>query len=384
MTLDPFGPADAFATSGCPVCHALPQIEAELVDRFCRYCFRDPDGRDRVLAVGGLCDRHWWLVASAERARSDTMVGTAELLAEVLDRFGAHPAVARCPLCVDTEASARERFRLLLDNLGSARLEQAPPLWRPCLPHVEGLRQLRLEPWLARWVRERQDRALVEAITAARRYVRTRQHRSQEEATGTEAGELLAAMAVLLGDLDQVLAGRADMVTIAHDGRGGGRQPAGRWMERPMVTLAEAIDWARADPARRDAMLTIAQRAVALQPAAEVVIQLGLAGEQEPGWAGEARRVQDTYRMLGQELKALGAADHLGGELAGLLGEHLRLVVLVLTLQRGRSDSTRVEQVPPAGLGPVAGRLVALRNLLRRTAPVDGRAVADLEVDDRL
>ncbi len=149
MTLDPFGPADAFATSGCPVCHALPQIEAELVDRFCRHCFSDPDGRDRVLAVGGLCDRHWWLVVTAERARSDTMVGTAELLAEVLDRFGTHPAVARCPLCGDTEASASERFRVLLDNLGSARLEQAPPSWRPCLPHVEGLRQLRLARALA-------------------------------------------------------------------------------------------------------------------------------------------------------------------------------------------------------------------------------------------
>jgi hypothetical protein len=150
------------------------------------------------------------------------------------------------------------------------------------------------------------------------------------------------------------------------------------------MRLAEAIDRARADPARRDAMLAIAERAVAWQPAAEVVIQLGLAGEPESGWAGEARRVQDAYRMLGQQLEALDTGDQFGSELAALLEEHLRLVVLVLPLQRPRSESTPGERVLTGGLGQVAGRLVALRDLLRRTVPVDGRTVADLEVPDRL
>lgn len=150
------------------------------------------------------------------------------------------------------------------------------------------------------------------------------------------------------------------------------------------MNLAEAIDWARADPARRDAMLAIAGQAVAWQPAAEVVIQLGLAGEPGPGWAGEACRVQDAYRMLREQIEAFDTADRIGSELAALLEEHLRLVMLVLPPQRPRSASTTGEQVLPGGLGPVAGRLVALRDLLRRTVPVDGRTVADLEVPDRL
>jgi len=207
VILDPVAPADAFALPGCPVCQMLPRIEAELVDGFCRRGLGDPDARERVLAVGGLCARHWWLVATAERDRSDAMPGTAELLADVLDRFGAHGPVARCPLCVDIEAAATDWFRLLLDDLGPARLDQAPSSWRPCLPHVEWLRELRLEPWLTRWAGRRRDRAVAEATAAARRYLRTRRRRHHQEATGAEAEELLAAMAALLGDPDRVTAG---------------------------------------------------------------------------------------------------------------------------------------------------------------------------------
>jgi hypothetical protein len=380
VAFDPFELSDAFAVVGCPVCQALPRIEAELVDRFCRRCVSDRDIRDRVLAVGGLCDRHWWLLGTSERARSNTMVGTAKLLADVLDRFGTHPAVARCPLCDDIATLARDKFHLLLDNLGPVRLEQAPPSWRPCRPHVEGLRQVPLEPWLTQWVNQRQDGVVVEAIAAARRYVRHHQDRHHEDTTPPETTELLAAMAALLRDPDEVLAGAHAVADVL----GGRRQAAAAQSERPTVTLAEAIDWARADPASRDAMLAIADRAVAWQPAAEVVIQLGLTGDPEPGWAGEARRVQDAYRMLGQQMAAFDAADRLGSELAALLEEHLRLVMLVLPRQRPGSESTRGEQVLPGGLGPVAGRLVALRDLLRRTVPVDGRTVADLEVPDRL
>jgi hypothetical protein len=207
MILDPVAPADAFALAGCPVCQALPRIEAELLDGFCRHGLGDPDARERVLAVGGLCVRHWWLVAAAERVQQGAMPGTAELLADVLDWFGTHGAVARCPLCVDTEAAATTWFHLLLDDLGLARLNQAPPSWRPCLPHLAWLRDERLDPWLALWVDRRRDRVVAEATAAARRYLRTRQRRHHEAATGAEAEELLAAMAALLGDRDRVPAG---------------------------------------------------------------------------------------------------------------------------------------------------------------------------------
>jgi hypothetical protein len=206
MLLAPERPGDQLAVVGCPVCQALPQIEADLVDWFSRQGFSDPVRRDRVLAVGGLCARHWWLVAAAEHAWSDGMFGTAELLAEVMERFGRHQAVAPCPLCTDLEESARRWFRLQLDNLGPVGLQQAPPSWRPCLPHLRGLREQGPEPWLARWIDQRQDRAVAEAITAARGYVRTRQHRHPEPAEETEAERLLAAMAALFGDPDRLLA----------------------------------------------------------------------------------------------------------------------------------------------------------------------------------
>jgi hypothetical protein len=131
VTVDPVGPADAFALTGCPVCQALPRIEAELVDGFCRQSFSDPNGRDRVLAVGGLCARHWWLVATVERAWSDTMLGTAELFADVLDRFGTHGAVARCPLCVNTEESMSQHNGAPLRSATGTGLATARAMLRP-------------------------------------------------------------------------------------------------------------------------------------------------------------------------------------------------------------------------------------------------------------
>jgi hypothetical protein len=140
VSLDPIGPpgsaVETFGVLGCPVCQAEPAIEAEAVTWFCRQAFDDPDGRGRVLAAGGLCPRHWWQVATEEESSRATMLGTAEL---------------------------------------------------------------RLERWLAQWVTAQQERELAAALAAARRYVRTRQHRYRAEATRTEADELRAALAVLLG-----------------------------------------------------------------------------------------------------------------------------------------------------------------------------------------
>src|SRR6266540_1197885 len=206
--LDSLGPlwseaaaAAALELPGCPVCHALPAIEAELVGCFAQQAFSDPDSRGRVLAGGGLCPRHWRLVAAQDRQRSRGMLGTAELFADVLTRSnplgGAPP---RCPLCADLESSARHRFYLLLDAVGRTALEHAPPSWRPCLPHLRGLRELRLERWLERWAHQREQRTLDEAVAAARRYVRTRQQRYRHEATGTETQDLLEAIAAVLGE----------------------------------------------------------------------------------------------------------------------------------------------------------------------------------------
>jgi hypothetical protein len=204
MNLGPIGPpgsaVEMFGVVGCPVCQAEPAIEAEAVTWFCRQAFDDPDGRGRVLAAGGLCPRHWWRVATEGESSRATMLGTAELLADVLDRQGQlADRPASCPICADVQASLAHRFYLLLADLGRTRLEGAPTGWRPCLPHLRAVAELGLERWLAQWVAAQQERELAAALAVARRYVRTRQHRYRAEATGAEADELRAALAVLLG-----------------------------------------------------------------------------------------------------------------------------------------------------------------------------------------
>jgi hypothetical protein len=128
MSLDPIGPpgsaVELLNVLGCPVCQAEPAIDAEAVTWFCRQAFDDPDGRGRVLAAGGLCPRHWWRVAIEEESSRATVLGTAELLADVLDRHG-QPDLrpASCPICADVQASLAHRFYLFLADLEAAGAE---------------------------------------------------------------------------------------------------------------------------------------------------------------------------------------------------------------------------------------------------------------------
>jgi len=126
------------------------------------------------------------------------MLGTAGLLTAVLARTGQAQA-ASCPVCADLDTSARHRFYLLLDHLGPEAVATAPAAWRPCVPHLRALAELDLERWLRHWVEQRLARAGPDAADAARRYVRVRQQRYHHEATGTEADDLRAALAVLFG-----------------------------------------------------------------------------------------------------------------------------------------------------------------------------------------
>ncbi len=202
--LDPLGrPEAALELPGCPACRALPSLEAELVGWFVTQSLADGDGRHRLYAAGGLCGRHWRAVANEEVRRRHSMMGTAQVLAEVLARRSTQGEVpVACPICEDLEASAANRLYLLLTKLGPAALTGAPASWRPCPPHLERLRLLRLERWLARWADERAERCLAEVLAAARRYARTREQRHHHEATGSEAQDLLDAIATLTGPVD--------------------------------------------------------------------------------------------------------------------------------------------------------------------------------------
>ncbi|HTE71121.1 MAG TPA: hypothetical protein VK942_20595 [Actinomycetes bacterium] len=125
-------------------------------------------------------------------------------------------------------------------------------------------------------------------------------------------------------------------------------------------------DWARANPAGRDALLALAERAVALQPAAEAAIQGCRAGPEQAGGLQDAGVVRDAYRSLADHRRALGLEAQVAVALGELLDRHLEAI-------DGALGGTAAE-----GLGPAAGRLVGLRDLLRRTVAIGGRPVSDV------
>jgi hypothetical protein len=125
-------------------------------------------------------------------------------------------------------------------------------------------------------------------------------------------------------------------------------------------------EWARANPAGRDALLALAERAVALQPAAEAAIQRCRPGPEQAGGLQDAAAARDAYRSLGDHLHALGVAAPVADELAGLLDRHLEALDLAMA------------GAAAEGLGPAAGRLVGARDLLRRTVAIGGRPVSDV------
>ncbi|HET8789501.1 MAG TPA: hypothetical protein VFO47_12215 [Actinomycetes bacterium] len=133
-----------------------------------------------------------------------------------------------------------------------------------------------------------------------------------------------------------------------------------------MTGAPSVAEWARANPAGRDALLALAERAVALQPAAEAAIQHCRSGPEQAAQAQDAAAARDAYHSLAGHLRALGLEAPVAAEVAGLLDGHLEALDQALG---GRG----VE-----GLGPVAGRLVGARDLLRRTVAIGGRPVTDV------
>jgi hypothetical protein len=125
-------------------------------------------------------------------------------------------------------------------------------------------------------------------------------------------------------------------------------------------------EWARANPAGRDALLALAERAVALQPAAEAAIQGCRPGPEQAARAQDTAAARDAYRSLAGHLRALGLEAPVAAEVAGLLDQHLEALDQALA---GEGAD---------GLGPAAGRLVGARDLLRRTVAIGGRPVSDV------
>jgi hypothetical protein len=132
------------------------------------------------------------------------------------------------------------------------------------------------------------------------------------------------------------------------------------------VGSVSVAEWARANPAGRDALLALAERAVALQPAAEAAVQRCQPGPDQPAGLQDAAAARDAYRSLADHLRALGLNAAVAADLAGLLEAHLDAI-------DGALAGAACE-----GLGPAAGRLVGARDLLRRTVAIGGRPVSDV------
>jgi hypothetical protein len=132
------------------------------------------------------------------------------------------------------------------------------------------------------------------------------------------------------------------------------------------VGSVSVAEWARANPAGRDALLALAERAVALQPVAEAAVQRCQPGPDQPAGLQDAAAARDASRSLADHLRALGLNAAVAADLAGLREAHLEAI-------DGALGGTAYE-----GLGPAAGRLVGARDLLRRTVAIGGRPVSDV------
>jgi hypothetical protein len=132
------------------------------------------------------------------------------------------------------------------------------------------------------------------------------------------------------------------------------------------MQLSSLAEWARANPAGRDALLALAERAVALQPAAEAAVQRCQPGPDQPAGLQDAAAAHDAYRSLADHLRALSLKAEVAAGLAALLDAHLEAI-------DGALAGAAYE-----GLGPAAGRLVGTRDLLRRTVAIGGRPVSDV------
>jgi hypothetical protein len=145
------------------------------------------------------------------------------------------------------------------------------------------------------------------------------------------------------------------------------------------VSFPSVAEWALANPAARDALLALTDRAVALQPAAEAAIQRCQASPDEPAGLQDVHLVRDTYRSLRDHLHTLSLQAPVATQLADLLDHHLEALDRALGgTVAGGGGSGGLRPSPPEGLGPPAGRLVGLRDLLRRTVAVGGRPVSDV------
>jgi hypothetical protein len=132
---------------------------------------------------------------------------------------------------------------------------------------------------------------------------------------------------------------------------------------------------------RADSLFAIAQRATALQPAAEAVIHGCRVARTRPGdspvpkaLTDDARRIAAGFRRLRDELERLRDPGPDAAELATLLDGLGDIVTRALRIAADRGPDDPIFD----GLGHSAARMAKLRDRLRRATTVAGRQVEDL------
>jgi hypothetical protein len=137
--------------------------------------------------------------------------------------------------------------------------------------------------------------------------------------------------------------------------------------------------------ASTDSLVALAERAVALQPAAEAVIQACVTTDRpDQAVIEDGRRVVAAFHRLRDELARLpgGGGDH--AELDELLDQHSELVSGTMRLVLGpRDEASERARRELAGLGRAAARMVVVRDRIRRAAGHKGRPIEDLPTADR-
>jgi len=148
--------------TGCPICATSAAAEVRTLDAVIAEAVTDPGVRRRLRAAGGYCPRHTALLPLRERARRGGTLGSAILLADVLEarlaalrdatdvaptrglgrRRRRRPTLtearrpAACPACADAASSVEGFLTVVLGRIGDPAWAAALSQAEFCLDHL--------------------------------------------------------------------------------------------------------------------------------------------------------------------------------------------------------------------------------------------------------
>ncbi len=212
------------AESGCPVCRVLENTSRKALDAILYEQVNDPESRASLVASGGFCNWHTWMLADMQGSRLGTAIIGQHLLFEALrllpdgsmrrrtwrDVFYAKsPATEfsawrrgrkRCPVCRRVQRAERNCIRIMMDYFDEP--EFAAAFARSgglCVPHLcralDAASEHRNRPALVEAHRERWTALRAEL----EEFIRKHDYRFASEAMGMEGDSWRRALEALVG-----------------------------------------------------------------------------------------------------------------------------------------------------------------------------------------